>query len=138
MCADCLGMTCKRNYEAIFFFQVTNRKTLYGGDMMTTTEIIRSMARKMEEDIKTFPDQQQKETIVKDLLSGAVRTGSNLLDASQKASWQDLSFQDQMKVATSLMVGLEENAFLLANLVLNAGTVIQPMKNIRKYHRICF
>lgn len=35
--------------------QVTSSKTLYGGDMMTTTKIIKKMAQKMAVDIQTFP-----------------------------------------------------------------------------------
>nr|CAD7196611.1 unnamed protein product [Timema douglasi] len=95
--------------------QVTSSKTLYGGDMMTTTKIIKKMAQKMAQDIQTFPDPRQREAIVTELLHGVVVTGSNLLDSSQHPSWLDLSHKEQMRVATSLLMGLEENAFLLAD-----------------------
>ncbi|GLV46319.1 Calcium-independent receptor for alpha-latrotoxin [Carabus blaptoides fortunei] len=110
--------------------QVTSSKTLYGGDMMITTKIIKKMAHKMAEDIQTFPDQRQRETIVTELLHGVVRTGSNLLDSSQHPSWRDLSYKEQMRVATSLLIGLEENAFLLADTVIREKTVVQTVKNI--------
>lgn len=113
--------------------QVTSSKTLYGGDMMITTKIIKKMAHKMAEDIQTFPDQRQRETIVTELLHGVVRTGSNLLDSSQHPSWRDLSYKEQMRVATSLLIGLEENAFLLADTVIREKTVVQTVKNISKY-----
>uniref|UniRef100_A0A6B2EAR4 Putative latrophilin-like receptor n=1 Tax=Phlebotomus kandelakii TaxID=1109342 RepID=A0A6B2EAR4_9DIPT len=110
--------------------QVTSSKTLYGGDMLVTTKIIQTMSDKMAYDIETFPDQKQREAIVYELLHGVVRTGSNLLDASQQMSWLDLSFEDQMRVATSLLTGLEENAFLLADTIIRERSVVQRVKNI--------
>ncbi|XP_017774015.1 PREDICTED: latrophilin Cirl isoform X3 [Nicrophorus vespilloides] len=110
--------------------KVTTSKTLYGGDMMITTKIIKSMAHKMAMDIQTFSDPRQREVIVTELLSDVVRTGSNLLDFSQHPSWRDLSHQEQMRVATSLLIGLEENAFLLADTVMREKTVDQVVKNI--------
>ncbi|KAK7863093.1 hypothetical protein R5R35_004918 [Gryllus longicercus] len=110
--------------------QVTRSKTLYGGDMMTTTKIIMKMAKKMSADIQTFPDPRQREAYVTELLNGVVRTGSNLLDSAQHPSWRDLSYKEQMRVATSLLTGLEESAFLVANTVVQEKTVIQNVKNI--------
>ncbi|XP_025831335.1 latrophilin Cirl-like isoform X3 [Agrilus planipennis] len=110
--------------------QVTSSKTLYGGDMMITTKIIQNMAQKMSVDIQTFPDHRQREAIVTEMLSDVVRTGSNLLDSTQHPSWRDLSYQEQMRVATSLLIGLEENAFLLADTVIREKTVDQVAKNI--------
>ncbi|XP_012280589.1 latrophilin Cirl isoform X2 [Orussus abietinus] len=111
--------------------QVTNNsQMLYGGDMMTTTTIIKNMAEKMAESIKTYQDPRQKEVSVSELLEGVVITGSNLLDKSQMASWKDLSHQEQMRVATSLLIGLEENAFLLADTFTYARKIIHTGKNI--------
>lgn len=112
--------------------QVTSSKTLYGGDMMTTTKIIKKMAQKMSVDIETFPDPRQREAIVTELLYSVVKTGSNLLDESQHPSWRDLSYKEQMRVATSLLMGLEENAFLLADTVIREKTVTQRVRNICK------
>ncbi|RZB40519.1 latrophilin Cirl [Asbolus verrucosus] len=110
--------------------QVTSRKTLYGGDMMITTKMIQKMTQKMSQDIQTFPDTRQREAIVTEMLSDIVKTGSNLLDSSQHPSWRDLSHTEQMRVATSLLIGLEENAFLLADTVMRKKTINQIVKNI--------
>ncbi|XP_072749834.1 latrophilin Cirl isoform X7 [Anoplolepis gracilipes] len=111
--------------------QVTNNsRGLYGGDMMITTKIIKNMAEKMALDIKTYQDSNQREVSVTELLQGVVRTGSNLLDKAQMASWKDLSHQEQMRVATSLLIGLEENAFLLADTLTHEKTIIHEGKNI--------
>lgn len=136
MISDTLNFqNCFHNPTHIFFFlfQVTNSKTLYGGDMMTTTKIMKRMSKKMQIDIQTFPDPRQREAIVTELLHGVVRTGSNLLEAGQLSSWRDLSHREQMRVATSLLVGIEENSFLLANTVVREKTVTHTEKNICKY-----
>lgn len=49
---------------------------------------------------------------------------------------RDLSFADQMKIATDLLVGLEDNAFLLANVVTSEKVLRKSVKNICKPHRI--
>jgi len=114
--------------------QVTNNsRGLYGGDMMITTKIIKNMAEKMALDLKTYKDSHQKEVSVTELLQEVVRTGSNLLDKAQMASWKDLSHQEQMRVATSLLIGLEENAFLLADTLKHEKTIMHEGKNIREY-----
>ncbi|XP_031782243.1 latrophilin Cirl isoform X2 [Nasonia vitripennis] len=94
--------------------QVTsNSSNLYGGDMLITTQIIRNMTDKMAKDISAYQDPRQKVVSVEELLQGAVTTSSNLLDQSE--SWNDLNHTDQRIVASSLLQGLEENAFLLAD-----------------------
>lgn len=101
--------------------------------MMITTKIIKNMAEKMALDIKTYQDSNQREVSVTELLQGVVRTGSNLLDKAQMASWKDLSHQEQMRVATSLLIGLEENAFLLADTLMQEKTIMHEGKNICEY-----
>lgn len=91
----------------------------------------------MTYDIETFSDQRQRESVVLELLNSVVKTGSNLLDETQQYSWMDLSFEDQMRVATSLLTGLEDNAFLLADTIAAERNVVQKVKNIRKF-RIFF
>lgn len=111
---------------------MTSSKTLYGGDMMTTTTVIKKLTEKALNNIKTEPDPQQREAIVTELLQAVVVTTSNLLDQYQQASWKDLTYKEQMNVATSLLIGLEENAFLLADTVNREKTVTQTEKNICK------
>ncbi|XP_045507482.1 latrophilin Cirl isoform X2 [Colias croceus] len=110
--------------------QVTSSKKLYGGDMMTTTSIMKKLAQRMSQNVQTFPDPRQKEAIVTDMLLGVIKTGSNLLDESQRASWSDLSMDAQNRVASALLTQLEENAFLLADAVTKEKTILQIVKNI--------
>ncbi|XP_039760954.1 latrophilin Cirl isoform X6 [Pararge aegeria] len=110
--------------------QVTSSKTLYGGDMMTTTSIMKKLAQRMAKNVQTFPDPRQKEAIVTDMLLGVIKTGSNLLEESQRASWSDLTIDAQNRVASALLTQLEENAFLLADAVTKEKTILQIVKNI--------
>lgn len=112
--------------------QVTNNSSnLYGGDMLITTQIIRNMTDKMAKDISTYQDPGQKVVRVEELLQGAVTTGSNLLDQSD--SWNDLNQTDQRIVASALLQGLEENAFLLADtLTYEKRTNYSRINNIRE------
>ncbi|KAL0810102.1 hypothetical protein ABMA28_010908 [Loxostege sticticalis] len=110
--------------------QVTSSKTLYGGDMMTTTTIMKKLAQRMSHNVQTFPDPRQREAIVTDMLLGVIKTGSNLLEESQRASWADLSADAQNRAASALLTQLEENAFLLADAVTKEKTILQVVKNI--------
>ncbi|XKL59203.1 hypothetical protein PGB90_000219 [Kerria lacca] len=110
--------------------QVTESKILFGGDMLTTVKIIRDLAHKMAKNIQTFPDYRQREAMVYELLQSAAMVGSNLLDMSQQPSWKDLSHKEQMRVVSSLLIGLEENSFLLADTVIRKKVVTHCMKNI--------
>lgn len=116
---------------------MTDSKPLYGGDMMTTTKMLRDVAQKMEKDMIMFPDKQQQEAMVTDLLQYVVRIGSNLLNASQYPSWKDLTFSEQMRVATNLLIGLEENSFLLADIMMKEKTITHSVQNICKHLKIC-
>lgn len=108
--------------------QVTGNKELFGGDMLLATKIIQTMHQKMTNGIETFPDQKQREDIVYELLNGIVRTVSNLIDESKL--WSDLSFENQIRVATSLLMGLEDSAFLLAETMILERSVQRKAPNI--------
>ncbi|XP_035457069.2 latrophilin Cirl isoform X3 [Spodoptera frugiperda] len=110
--------------------QVTSSKTLYGGDMMTTTSIMKKLAQRMSQNVQTFPDPRQREAIVTDMLLGVIKTGSNLLEESQRSSWADLSSEAQSRAASALLTQLEENAFLLADAVTKEKTILQIVNNI--------
>ncbi|KAG5891715.1 hypothetical protein JTB14_016098 [Gonioctena quinquepunctata] len=109
---------------------VTSSKTLYGGDMMLTTKIIQKINEKMNKLLRTFADEGQREQFIVEMLANVAKTGSNLLDIFQHPSWLDLSYKEQMSVATYLLIGLEENAFLLADTVNSEKTVDKLFKNI--------
>ena len=98
--------------------------------------MLKHLAERMHFDIQSVADQDQQESLVTELVENVVLTGSNILDKLNHMSWADLSTDDVAAVATSLMVGLEENAFLLADAVTTEKIIIKPTNNIRKYWRV--
>lgn len=109
--------------------QVTRSKQLYGGDIVEVAAMLKKMAHKMSEYIKILPS-MQKEDVVKELMKEVVETGSNILAADQRHSWNDMNRQLQMKTATALLLGLEENAYLLADQVNYEKVTVQSDQNI--------
>merc|ERR1719422_1550272 len=88
------------------------------------------MAERMHYDIQGTLNLEQRESMVTELVQNVVLTGSNVLDRVNHMSWADLSHDDVAAAATSLMIGLEENAFLLADAVTTEKIIIKPTTNI--------
>lgn len=118
-----------KSYE-IDLVQVTDSKTLYGGDIIITCKIIRDMVQRMSKDLPTFSDPRQREAAVFDLLRSVVKIANHLLDISSLPSWLDLAYKEQMQMASSLLIGLEENSFLLATTFFHENVVTHCHKNI--------
>ena len=57
------------------------------------------------------------------------RSVSNILEPSNRQAWLDLSSDTRKKVATELLLGLDENAFLLAG-VMNEPDVFMESSDI--------
>ncbi|XP_042221220.1 adhesion G protein-coupled receptor L3-like isoform X4 [Homarus americanus] len=93
---------------------VTGSRALYGGDVTATARLLNSLARRMADDVNNFPDGDQREALVTELVGAAVATGSHLV-GGQRAAWADLRPPEHRAAATALLLGLEEAAFLLAN-----------------------
>ena len=70
--------------------------------------------------------------MVTDLVQNVVHTASNVIDRTNHRSWNDLGRDEVGRAATGIMVGLEENAFLLADAVTSEKIIIKPTDNIRE------
>lgn len=124
----------------------TETKLLLGGDMLLSTKIIQIISERIANEYRNGGitssinalDFKLREQTVYDVLHCIVRTSSNLLDAQQQQAWIDLNNDDQMRVATSLLTGLEDNAFLLADAIIRERNVMQKVKNIRKFSFLLF
>lgn len=110
--------------------QLSGLQAMYGGDLQLSTRMLKHMAERMHYDIQGTMDVQQRESMVTELVQNVVLTGSNILDRVNHMSWADLSHDDVAAAATSLMIGLEENAFLLADAVTTEKIIIKPTTNI--------
>jgi len=112
--------------------QVTSTKQMYGGDIAAAVRIIKTIATRMNDQLRSLTNQVSREDLAAELLQLILEAGSNLLEKARLDPWRDLSYADQMKIATDLLVGLEDNAFLLANVVNSEKTLRKSVKNIRK------
>ena len=88
---------------------------LYGGDLEAATAIMRTMGNRIQYLLQTQSDSfYKKEAYIGDVFQNIVRSTSNVLSLAQRPAWRDLHASQQMKIATQLLLSLEENAFLLA------------------------
>ncbi|XP_035714297.1 latrophilin-like protein 1 isoform X2 [Folsomia candida] len=110
--------------------QVTSTKPMYGGDIAAAVRIIKTIATRMNDQLRTLTNQVSREDLAAELLQLILEAGSNLLEKARLDGWRDLSYADQMKIATDLLVGLEDNAFLLANVVTSEKILRKSVKNI--------
>ena len=112
--------------------QLSGLQAMYGGDLQLSSRMLKHMAERMHYDIQGAVNAEDKEAMVTELIQNVVQTGSNILARVNHMSWADLSQDDVAAAATSLMVGLEENAFLLADAVTTEKIIIKPTPNICK------
>lgn len=113
--------------------QVTNNKKLYGGDLLLTMKIIKLIYTKISHSQEQIEDPKQREQVVYELLNGTLKIFSNLIDRRNFQMWQDLSANDRKYILTELLVHLEENSFLLAELIQRERHIVQKVQNIREY-----
>lgn len=110
--------------------QVTNNKKLYGGDLLLTMKIIKLIYTKISHSQEQIEDPKQREQVVYELLNGTLKIFSNLIDKRNFQMWQDLSATDRKYILTELLVHLEENSFLLAELIQRERHIVQKVQNI--------
>ncbi|XP_042859853.1 adhesion G protein-coupled receptor L1-like isoform X8 [Penaeus japonicus] len=108
---------------------VTGSRALYGGDVTATARLLNSLARRMADDVSNFPDRDQREALVTELVGAAIATGSHLV-GGQRDAWADLRPPEHRAAATALLLGLEEAAFLLADNLHHEKTVNHAEPNI--------
>lgn len=113
--------------------EMSGQQSLYGGDLQLSTRMLKHMAERMHFDIQAVAEVRERERMVTELVQNVVSTASNILDKINHMSWADLTSDDVAAAATSLMIGLEENAFLVADAVTTEKIIIKPTPNIRKF-----
>ncbi|XP_022246580.1 latrophilin Cirl-like [Limulus polyphemus] len=109
---------------------MTKVKKLYGGDMVQATDIINKLVYKMEDVVEQVTDASQREKVVVELMQSVVDVGNNLLDQMQDESWQELPHDKQKLVASDLLLGLQENAHLLADMQKGGALFRRTQKNL--------
>lgn len=108
---------------------------MYGGDIAAAVKIMKTLASRKNEELRSLTNQVSREDLAAELLQLILDAGSNLLEKTKLDPWRDLSYADKMANATGLLVGLEDNAFLLANVISSEKVLRKSAKNICKYGR---
>ena len=68
-------------------------------------------------------------------MQDVLRAATNILEESNRRAWWDLSAQTRLKVATNLLLALEDNAFLLAGVVNEPSEILETHEIMSKYIR---
>ena len=102
---------------------------LFGGDLESSVAILRTVANRLQYLLQTQSESfYNKESYVQQVFQNVLRSASNLLSEENRQVWFDLHPSQRMKTATALLLALEENAFLLAE-VTNSPEIIQETSN---------
>jgi len=115
---------------------VTETRSLYGGDLLMTAQLMQSLAHRLRQDLFSMANQEQKETLVAELMQNIMKTASNLLEDMQELAWSDLRPSERAAAGTNLVLGIEENAFLFADTVNNEKNLVDVTNNILSSVRI--
>eukprot|EP00095_Tigriopus_kingsejongensis_P000874 maker-scaffold389_size186684-snap-gene-0.27 protein:Tk00874 transcript:maker-scaffold389_size186684-snap-gene-0.27-mRNA-1 annotation:"conserved hypothetical protein" len=107
---------------------LTRTKSLYGGDLETAVATMRTVANRIQYRLQQPTRNgglQNKESHIRQVVQNVFRSANNVLDPINRQAWYDLNPDGQMKVATQLLLSLEENAFLLANVMNDPNSVLE-------------
>ena len=113
---------------------LTRTRSLYGGDLESTVKIMREVASRLDFRLKsTSGSFHNKEAHVKQVVQDVLRAATHILEDSNRKAWFDLSGPTRLKVATDLLLALEENAFLLAGVVNEPSEILETHEIMSKY-----
>ena len=112
---------------------LTNTRSLYGGDLESTVAIMRTVASRLTYRLQSSSGSfHNKVEHVRQVVLGALRAASNILEESNRRAWWDLTASARMKVATNLLLALEENAFLLAGVMNEPSEILETQEIMSK------
>ena len=114
--------------------------SLYGGDVELASSILRAMANRLQYKLQSQGRSFfRKEDYVQNNFQNILRSVSHLFNRETRAAWMDLRESQRMKAATGLLVSLEENAFLLADVLAEKGEqyLVEASEEIGKKYTFC-
>ena len=122
------------NVLASSLARLTGSRQLYGGDLQSAVAVMRTVASRIQYLLQQREDKfYKKEAFIQEVLLNIVRAASNLLDVKNREAWSDLEVAAQMKVASSLLLAVEENAFLFAEVTNQQEILMESSYNICKW-----
>ena len=122
------------NVIASSLARLTGSRRLYGGDLQSAVGVMRTVANRIQYLLQQRSEKfYKKEAFIQEVLLNIVRAGSNLLEDKNKEAWQDLDVAQQMKVCSALLLAMEENAFLFAEVTNKPEILMESSYNVCKY-----
>ena len=114
--------------------RLTGSRQLYGGDLQSAVSVMRTVASRIQYLLQQREDKfYKKEAFIQEVLLNIVRSASNMLDIKNREAWHDLEIAAQMKVVSALLLAVEENAFLFAEVTNQPEILMESSYNIREY-----
>ena len=122
------------NVLASSLARLTGSRKLYGGDLQSAVSVMRTVASRVQYLLQKREDNfYKKEAFIQEVLLNIVRAASNLLDLKNREAWRDLETAQQMKTATSLLLAIQENAALFAEVTTKPEILMESSYNICEY-----
>jgi len=119
------------NVIASSLARLTGSRQLYGGDLQSAVAVMRTVANRIQYLLQQRSNKfYKKEAFIQEVLLNIVRAGSNLLEDRNKEAWQDLDLAQQMKICSSLLLAMEENAFLFAEVTNKPQILMESSYNV--------
>ena len=115
---------------------VTETRPLYGGDLLLVSQVMQSLAHRLRQETRAMADTEHRENLVTELMQSVQRTASSLLEDFQEEAWSDLRPAERASAGTSLILGIEENAILVADTVTNEKNLVDVTPNILSSIRV--
>ena len=115
---------------------VTETRPLYGGDLLLVSQVMQSLAHRLRQETRAMADTEHRENLVTELMQSVQRTASSLLEDFQEDAWSDLRPAERASAGTSLILGIEENAILVADTVTNEKNLVDVTTNILSSIRV--
>ena len=121
------------NVIASSLAHLTGSRRLYGGDLESAAGVMKTVANRLQYLLQQRTEKfYKKEAYIQEILLNIVRSGSNLLDAKNAEAWADLDVTQRMKIASSLLQAMEQNALIFAGVTNQPEVLIESSYNIRK------
>ncbi|XP_054161349.1 latrophilin Cirl-like [Oppia nitens] len=105
-------------------------KTLFGGDLFRTTNIINHLVLRTEKVQYETHDDQQRKHVIREMLNSIQDIVSNLLEDKQLEAWSDLSSEYQKSIITTQINALERLALMLAEIKTQTNDFRRAHQNI--------
>ena len=93
---------------------------------------MRTVASRLTYRLQSGRSFHNRESHVRQVVQDVLRSASNILEDSNRQAWMDLQPNRQKKVATNLLLALEENAFLLAGVIDEPTNILETQEIMSK------